>query len=78
MVLYIKDLKGPFNQIKLMPTGGVNIANCVDFLDAGAEGLGMGGRLFDKIRIRDKDWMALSTTFTCLVKKIKNGQTASA
>jgi 2-dehydro-3-deoxyphosphogluconate aldolase/(4S)-4-hydroxy-2-oxoglutarate aldolase len=74
---YIKDLKGPFNQIKLMPTGGVNIGNCVDFLDAGAEGLGMGGRLFDKARIRNKDWMALSTAFACLVRKIKNWQTAS-
>ena len=74
---YIKDLKGPFHQIKLMPTGGVNVGNCVDFLNAGAEGLGMGGQLFDKVRIRNKDWMALSTTFKCLVRKINNWQMAS-
>jgi len=74
---YIQDLKGPFREIKLMPTGGVNMGNCLDFLNAGAEGLGMGGQLFDKGRIRNKDWMALSIAFKCLVRKINNWQTAA-
>jgi 2-dehydro-3-deoxyphosphogluconate aldolase/(4S)-4-hydroxy-2-oxoglutarate aldolase len=76
-IQYIKDLKGPFNHIRLMPTGGVNIGNCVDFLNAGVEGLGIGGQLFDRARIRSKDWMALSTGFKCLVRKIKSWQMAS-
>jgi len=39
---YLASLKGPFPQIKLMPTGGVNLANAADFLRAGAFALGVG------------------------------------
>lgn len=68
---YIKDIKAPLNQIRLMPTGGVNIDNCVNYLKAGADGLGIGSQLFDKIHIRDKNWEALREHFIVFVKKIK-------
>src|SRR6478736_5646125 len=32
---YIKDIKGPLNQVKLMPTGGVDLLNILDFFKAG-------------------------------------------
>ena len=69
---YIKDIKSPLNQIRLMPTGGVNIDNCINYLRAGAEGLGIGSQLFDKTLIRDKNWEALSEHFILFVKKIKD------
>jgi 2-dehydro-3-deoxyphosphogluconate aldolase/(4S)-4-hydroxy-2-oxoglutarate aldolase len=74
---YIKDLKGPLNQVRLMPTGGVTINNCIDFFKAGAAAVGMGGRLFDKDLVSTKDWATLSAGFESLVKKIKDWQMIS-
>jgi 2-dehydro-3-deoxyphosphogluconate aldolase/(4S)-4-hydroxy-2-oxoglutarate aldolase len=42
---YIKALKGPLPQIPLVPTGGVNLNTAAEFLQAGAEALGVGSEL---------------------------------
>jgi len=42
---YIKSLKGPFPQIPLVPTGGVNLSTAAEFIEAGAAALGIGGEL---------------------------------
>jgi 2-dehydro-3-deoxyphosphogluconate aldolase/(4S)-4-hydroxy-2-oxoglutarate aldolase len=60
---YIKDLKAPMNQLKLLPTGGVSLENMSAFLKAGANGLGIGGQLFDKKLIQEKNWEALKAHF---------------
>jgi 2-dehydro-3-deoxyphosphogluconate aldolase / (4S)-4-hydroxy-2-oxoglutarate aldolase len=44
---YIKALKGPFPQIEMVPTGGVNLDTVVDFLRAGACAVAVGGELID-------------------------------
>jgi 2-dehydro-3-deoxyphosphogluconate aldolase / (4S)-4-hydroxy-2-oxoglutarate aldolase len=69
---YIKDILGPLNELKLMPTGGVNIENSIDFLKAGAKGLGMGSQLFDKNYIKEKNWEALEMNFKSMVSKIES------
>ncbi|CAN5622960.1 bifunctional 4-hydroxy-2-oxoglutarate aldolase/2-dehydro-3-deoxy-phosphogluconate aldolase [soil metagenome] len=69
---YIKDILGPLNEIKLMPTGGVNIENSISFLKAGAQGLGIGSQLFNKKFIKEKNWDALKNTFNEMVSKIDN------
>lgn len=40
---YIKALKGPFPQVPLVPTGGVNLTNAPEFIEAGVAALGVGG-----------------------------------
>ena len=42
---YIKALRGPFPQIPLVPTGGVNLSTAAEFIAAGAVALGIGGEL---------------------------------
>jgi 2-dehydro-3-deoxyphosphogluconate aldolase / (4S)-4-hydroxy-2-oxoglutarate aldolase len=42
---YIKALKGPFPQVPMIPTGGVNLNTAAEFIQAGAEALGIGGEL---------------------------------
>lgn len=42
---YIKQLKGPLNQIDMMAVGGVNISNINEFLSKGASSVGIGGDL---------------------------------
>ena len=44
---YIKNLKGPFPQIKMIPTGGVSLKTAQDFIKAGASALGVGTDLVD-------------------------------
>ncbi len=44
---YIKALKGPFPQIEMVPTGGVNLETVADFLKAGCCAVGVGGELVD-------------------------------
>lgn len=49
---YIKNLKGPLPQIKMIPTGGVSLATAADFIKAGAAALGVGTDLVDVKAIR--------------------------
>lgn len=42
---FIKSVKGPLPNVRLMPTGGINAANVNDWLDAGAVAAGIGSDL---------------------------------
>jgi 2-dehydro-3-deoxyphosphogluconate aldolase/(4S)-4-hydroxy-2-oxoglutarate aldolase len=44
---YIKLLHAPLPQVRLMPTGGVNVDTAAEYLQAGACALGVGGALVD-------------------------------
>jgi 2-dehydro-3-deoxyphosphogluconate aldolase/(4S)-4-hydroxy-2-oxoglutarate aldolase len=44
---YLKALGGPLPQVRMMPTGGVNLDSAAAFLRAGAFALGVGGSLVD-------------------------------
>ena len=44
---YLKALKGPLPDVKMMPTGGVNAQTAGEFIAAGACALGVGGELVD-------------------------------
>jgi 2-dehydro-3-deoxyphosphogluconate aldolase / (4S)-4-hydroxy-2-oxoglutarate aldolase len=44
---YLKALKGPLPQVKMLPTGGVNATTAHEYLAAGAAALGIGSELVD-------------------------------
>lgn len=46
--------------IPLVPTGGVNLQNCVAFLAAGAYTVAIGSSLVGKELVRQQDWQALA------------------
>jgi 2-dehydro-3-deoxyphosphogluconate aldolase/(4S)-4-hydroxy-2-oxoglutarate aldolase len=50
---YVKNLKGPFPQVKIIPTGGVSLTTAADFIKAGASALGVGTDLVDVKAIRE-------------------------
>lgn len=64
---YIRDIKAPLNQIKLLPTGGITLQNMGDFLTAGADGFGIGSHLFDKRLIDEENWDGLKNHFSAFV-----------
>ena len=57
---YLKALKGPFPQIPLCPTGGVNLQTIGDFVKAGASAVGVGGELVSKAAIDKGDFAQIS------------------
>ncbi len=68
---YIKDLAGPLSQIKLLPTGGVDLSNMEEFKKAGSAGFGMGGALFNSEYIKSKNWEALAQHIESYILKTK-------
>jgi len=44
---FIKDVRAPLPQVKLMPTGGVTLDNAGDWIRAGAVAVGLGSALLD-------------------------------
>lgn len=50
---YVKNLKGPFPQVKIIPTGGVSLKTAADFINAGASALGVGTDLVNIKAIRE-------------------------
>lgn len=70
---YIKELKGPLNQVKLLPTGGVTLDNIESFKEAGSDGFGIGSQLFNKAFIKEKKWERLKSHFQEFVKKVHLG-----
>ncbi|MEN6561791.1 MAG: bifunctional 4-hydroxy-2-oxoglutarate aldolase/2-dehydro-3-deoxy-phosphogluconate aldolase [Acidobacteriota bacterium] len=67
---FFKDVKGPLPQVRIMPTGGVSMANAADFLAAGACCVGIGTALLDKELIRRGDWDALTSRSRELVESL--------
>jgi 2-dehydro-3-deoxyphosphogluconate aldolase / (4S)-4-hydroxy-2-oxoglutarate aldolase len=68
---YIRALKGPFPEIPLVPTGGVNLDTCADLIAAGASALGVGGELILKEAIRHRNAAAISELAKQLLEAVQ-------
>jgi 2-dehydro-3-deoxyphosphogluconate aldolase / (4S)-4-hydroxy-2-oxoglutarate aldolase len=76
---FFKALRGPLPQVRLMPTGGVDLTTAADFLRAGACCLGVGGQLVEPravaegnfARIRD-----LARQYVAVVKEVRSSARA--
>jgi 2-dehydro-3-deoxyphosphogluconate aldolase / (4S)-4-hydroxy-2-oxoglutarate aldolase len=45
---FFREIRGPFAQIPLMATGGINLDNARDFIASGVDAVGVGGALIPK------------------------------
>ena len=63
---YLKDVKGPLPQVKLIPTGGVSVETAADFIKAGAEAIAAGSNLVDAKSVANADW----TTITARAREL--------
>ena len=52
---YIRELAGPFDQIPLLPVGGVTLDNVRDYFSSGAAAVGAGKELFGADALQEKD-----------------------
>jgi 2-dehydro-3-deoxyphosphogluconate aldolase/(4S)-4-hydroxy-2-oxoglutarate aldolase len=53
---FFKAMRGPLPQIKLMPTGGVDLKTAAEFLKAGAVCLGIGSQMVDPQAVASRDF----------------------
>jgi 2-dehydro-3-deoxyphosphogluconate aldolase/(4S)-4-hydroxy-2-oxoglutarate aldolase len=73
---YIRALKGPFPQIPMIASGGVNQQTASDFILAGADALGIGRDLIhqDAIRRREAGWIQeLARRYVRMVHDARTG-----
>ena len=69
---FFQDLKGPFPQIRVMPTGGVNTASAPQFLRAGAFAVGVGSQLVSKSLIADGNFAEITERARDFVRVLTN------
>ncbi len=68
---YLKAVHGPLPQIRLMPTGGVNLETMGDFFAAGACSVGLGGALVEPRAMREGDIARLQQLASRFVEQVK-------
>jgi 2-dehydro-3-deoxyphosphogluconate aldolase/(4S)-4-hydroxy-2-oxoglutarate aldolase len=57
---YIRDIHGPMPQVRLTPTGGVDLNTAADWIKAGAVAIGVGSSLVKKDLLAGGKWDELS------------------
>jgi 2-dehydro-3-deoxyphosphogluconate aldolase/(4S)-4-hydroxy-2-oxoglutarate aldolase len=67
---FFKDLLAPLPQLKLTPTGGVDVKNAGDWIRAGAACIGVGSALLPKEAIKDGKWEAISAAARTFVDAV--------
>jgi 2-dehydro-3-deoxyphosphogluconate aldolase/(4S)-4-hydroxy-2-oxoglutarate aldolase len=71
---FFKAMRGPLPQIRLMPTGGVDLTTAAAFLKAGACCLGIGGQLVEPRAVAERNFeriRELARQYVAIVKQTK-------
>jgi 2-dehydro-3-deoxyphosphogluconate aldolase/(4S)-4-hydroxy-2-oxoglutarate aldolase len=71
---YIKDVLAPLPQVRLVPTGGVNLQNAADFIQAGAAAVAVGSSLVNKRLVASGDFNALTKTASEMVAAVRQAR----
>jgi 2-dehydro-3-deoxyphosphogluconate aldolase/(4S)-4-hydroxy-2-oxoglutarate aldolase len=71
---YLKALRGPLPQVRMMPTGGVDLNTAESFLKAGACCLGVGGSLVEARAVAAGDFVRigdLARQYAAIVRRFR-------
>lgn len=68
---FFKAMRGPLPQVKLMPTGGVDLTTAAEFLKAGAVCLGVGSQLVDPKLVAAGDFARITQLAKQYVEIVK-------
>jgi 2-dehydro-3-deoxyphosphogluconate aldolase/(4S)-4-hydroxy-2-oxoglutarate aldolase len=75
---YLKALRGPFPKAKLIPTGGVSVANAAEYIAAGAFAVGVGSDLVDTAALRQGNPEKIVNAARELVAAVQAARKAAA
>ena len=67
---YLKDIRAPLPQVKLMRTGGVTLDNAGEWIRAGAVAVGVGSALLDAAAIASGDYRVLEANARRIVASV--------
>jgi 2-dehydro-3-deoxyphosphogluconate aldolase/(4S)-4-hydroxy-2-oxoglutarate aldolase len=73
---FFKALRGPLPQVRLMPTGGVDLTTAAAFLEAGACCLGVGGQLVEPRAVAARNFdriRDLARQYRAVVSRVRQG-----
>jgi len=71
---YLKDVRAPLPQVKLMPTGGVTVENAGDWIRAGAVAVGVGTSLLDSEAIAAGNFAVLREKAERMVANVREAR----
>jgi 2-dehydro-3-deoxyphosphogluconate aldolase/(4S)-4-hydroxy-2-oxoglutarate aldolase len=74
---FFKAMRGPLPQVRLMPTGGVDLNTAADFLRAGACCLGLGSQLVEPRAVAQRDFdriRDLARQYVAIVQQTRGQQ----
>jgi len=71
---YLKALHGPLPQVRLLPTGGVNLQTAAEYLRAGACALGIGGALVEPKAVAARDMARIESLAAQYVEIVKRAR----
>jgi 2-dehydro-3-deoxyphosphogluconate aldolase/(4S)-4-hydroxy-2-oxoglutarate aldolase len=71
---YIKDVRAPLPQVKLMPTGGVTLDNAGAWIRAGAVAVGVGSALLDAAAIDEGRFDVLAANARRIVASVASAR----
>ena len=67
---YLRDILGPLPQLKLIPTGGVDVDNAGEFIRAGAVAVALGSNLVDGRSVSTEDWETITARAQAIVDAV--------
>src|SRR6266446_7341423 len=72
---FFKALRGPLPQVRMMPTGGVDLTTAIEFLKAGACCLGVGSQLVEPRAVATRNFTRIrdrARQYVAIVKKTRS------
>ena len=69
---YFKNISAPLAQVKLLAVGGIKTENALEYMNAGAAGVGVAGCLFQREWIRAGEWNRITAAAEKLCTVLRN------
>ncbi len=71
---YLRMLAEPFPDIPLVPTGGISLDNIIQYLEAGAAFVGVGGDLVSRSALRDGDYKRITLRASEYIRAVQSAR----
>lgn len=71
---YIKSLKAPLPQVKLVAVGGVDLGNTADFIRSGCDAVGVGGELVNQYLLDSGDFNSITQRASNFRAEVERGR----
>lgn len=69
---YLKAIHGPLPQVRLLPTGGVNLDTLQSFVEAGACAVGLGSSLVEKTALEQRNFNRIQSLAAAYVSRMRD------